>query len=94
LKISEERRDGRGKERAVDTRLKNRVRHIETKRNVAVELLDRAGYAILSLVALWASAMATEWGMQFLVLSVILGLKWIFDSSRHVIQIFMQDERG
>ena len=77
----------------MNARLKNRVRGLDLKRNIAVQILDKAGYMILSFVALWASARFVEFTMQFLALSIILGLKWVFDSNKQVIQIFTQ-ERG
>lgn len=78
----------------MQSKLKNRIGNLELKRNVAVELLDRTGYAILAFVALLASAITTEWSIQFIVLSIILGLKWIFESQRTVIQILMQEKGG
>jgi len=75
----------------VNARLKNRVRGLDLKRNIAVQILDKAGYMILSFVALWASARFAEFMMQFLALSIILGLKWVFDSNKQVIQIFTQE---
>ena len=77
----------------MNARLKNRVRGLDLKRNIAVQILDKSGYMILSFVALWASARFAEFTMQVLALSVILGLKWVFDSNKQVIQIFTQ-ERG
>ena len=77
----------------MNARLKNRVRGLDLKRNIAIQILDKSGYMILAFVALWASARFAEFTMQFLALSVILGLKWVFDSNKQVIQIFTQ-ERG
>ena len=77
----------------MNARLKNRVRGLDLKRNIAAQILDKSGYMILAFVALWASARFAEFTMQFLALSIILGLKWVFDSNKQVIQIFTQ-ERG
>ena len=77
----------------MNARLKNRVRGLDLKRNIAAQILDKSGYMILSFVALWASARFAEFTMQFLALSIILVLKWVFDSNKQVIQIFTQ-ERG
>ena len=77
----------------MNARLKNRVRGLDLKRNIAIQVLDKSGYMILSFVALWASARFAEFALQFLALSIILGLKWVFDSNKQVIQIFTQ-ERG
>ena len=82
------------KEKPVNARLKNRVRGLDLKRTIAIQILDKSGYMILSFIALWASARFAEFAMQFLALSIILGLKWVFDSKKQIIQIFMQDERG
>jgi len=40
------------------------------------------------------SARFNDYSTQFIALSVILGLKWVFESQKQIIQIFMQDERG
>ena len=78
----------------MSARLKNRIRNLEVKRDIAVRILDKSGYMILAFIALWASARFYELSNQFLALAVILGLKWVFDSQKQIIQIFTQDERG
>ena len=78
----------------MNTRLKNRIRNLEVKRDIAIRILDKSGYMILAFVALWASARFSDYSMQFLALAVILGLKWVFDSQKQIIQIFMKEERG
>jgi len=78
----------------VNTRLKNRLRSYQAKRNLAVELIDKSGYAILAFIALWASAMLTSFSVQFLCLSMLLGLKWVFGSQKQVIQILMSEKGG
>ena len=60
---------------------------------MAIQILDKSGYMILSFVALWASARFTEWSIQFIALAVILGLKWVFTDQKQIIQIFSK-ERG
>lgn len=75
----------------MQSRLKNRVRGLESKRSIAIQILDKSGYMILSFVALWASARFSDYSMQFIALAVILGLKWVFDSQKQTIQIFTQE---
>lgn len=72
-------------------RLKNRVRNMDLKRNIAIQILDKSGYMVLSFIALWASARFADFEMQFLALSIILGLKWVFDSNKQIIRIFTQE---
>ena len=72
----------------MNARLKNRVRGLDLKRNIAVQILDKSGYMILSFVALWASARFSDFSNQFLALAVILGLKWVFDTQKTSIQIY------
>jgi len=75
-------------------KLRNRIKDRTLKRTTIARLLDEAGYVILSFVALWASARFSDWTGQFLVLSLILGLKWAFGNRVHVIQIFYSENRG
>ena len=75
----------------IDTRSINRINGRLTKRSITGHLIDRAGYMILSFVALWASARFSEWSVQFLVLAGILGMKWVLDSHDQVIQIFTHE---
>ena len=77
----------------MQSKLKNRIKSLEPKRNITIQILDKSGYMILSFVALWASARFTEWSIQFIALAVILGLKWVFTDQKQVIQIFSK-ERG
>ena len=77
----------------MNAKLKNRIKDRTLKRSAAVRLLDEAGYVILSFVALWASARFSDWTRQFLVLSVILGLKWIFGNRVQVVQIFNSERK-
>jgi hypothetical protein len=77
----------------MQSKLKNRIKSLEPKRNMAIQILDKSGYMILSFVALWASARFTEWSIQFIALAVILGLKWVFTDQKQIIQIFSK-ERG
>ena len=78
----------------MSTRLKNRVRSYQAKRNVAAELLDKSGYAILAFIALWASAVLSTFSVQFIALSMLLGLKWVFDTQKTTIQILMSEKGG
>ena len=77
----------------MQSELKNRIKGLEPKRNMAIQILDKSGYIILSFIALWASARFTEWSIQFIALAVILGLKWVFTDQKQIIQIFSK-ERG
>ena len=77
----------------MNAKLKNRIKDRTLKRSAAVQLLDEAGYMILSFAALWASARFSDWTRQFLVLSVILGLKWIFGNRVQVVQIFNSERK-
>jgi len=61
---------------------------------VAAELLDKSGYAILAFIALWASAVLSTFSVQFIALSVIFGLKWVFGSQKTTIQILMSEKGG
>lgn len=78
----------------MNTRLKSRIGNIELKRNIGVHSLDKSAYAIVALIALWASAVLDKWSTQLLALAVMLGLKWIFETQKSVIQIFMQEKGG
>ena len=77
----------------MQSKLKNRIKGLEPKRSMAIQILYKSGYMILSFVALWASARFTEWSIQFIALAVILGLKWVFTDQKQIIQIFSK-ERG
>ena len=74
-------------------KLKNRIKGRSIKRSAIVQLIDEAGYMILSFAALWASARFSCFSRQFLVLSVILGLKWVFGNKVQVIQIFYPERK-
>ena len=77
----------------MNAKLKNRIKDRTLKRSAAVRLLDEAGYVILSFVALWASVRFSCFTGQFLALSVILGLKWVFGNRTQVIQIFYSERK-
>ena len=77
----------------MQNRLKNRVKESTVRKEAITGVLDQSKYMILAFIALWASARFADYSMQFLTLAVILGLKWVFDSQKQVIQIFTQ-ERG
>jgi len=55
------------------------------------QIADEAGYLILTVIALVASAVATEWTEQFIAVAFLLGWKWIRGSQTQVIQIFTTD---
>jgi len=77
----------------MQSKLKNRIKDPGLRKETIVGLLDYSKYVILAFVALWASARFADYSTQFLALAVILGLKWVFESQKQVIQIFTQ-ERG
>ena len=74
-------------------KLKNRITGRTLKKSAVVRLIDEAGYMILSFVALWASDRFSDFRGQFLVLSIILGLKWVFGNRVQVIQIFYPERK-
>ena len=74
-------------------KLKNRIKGKNFKGRAFIRLLDETGYLILSFAALWASAMSDCFTGQFLILSVILGLKWVFGNKVQVIQIFYPERK-
>ena len=74
-------------------KLKNRITGRTLKKSAVVRLIDEAGYMILSFVALWASDRFGDFRGQFLVLSIILGLKWVFGNRTQVIQIFYPERK-
>jgi hypothetical protein len=60
------------------------------RKEIIAGVLNHSKYMILAFVALWASAIYSDFSMQFLTLAVILGLKWVFESQKQVIQIYTQ----
>lgn len=50
-------------------------------------------YMISSFIAVAASAWFTTFSIQFLVLSLILGGRWIFEGQKQVVQIFTRGVR-
>ena len=77
----------------MNAKLRNRIKGGSLKRSIASRLLNEAGYMLLSFVALWASVRFSYLAGQFLVLSVILGLKWIFGNRAQVVQIFYSEKK-
>lgn len=73
--------------------MKNRISEQRIKKEIIAGALNHSKYMILAFVALWASAICSDFNMQFLALAVILGLKWVFESQKQVIQIYTY-ERG
>ena len=76
------------------TELNNRIKKLRLKKKTIKGPLSPIKYAVLALTALWMSARFDEVSRQFLVLALIFGLKWLFESQKQIIQIFMQEERG
>ena len=77
----------------MNAKLRNRIKGGSLKRSIASRLLDEAGYMLLSFVALWASVRFSYLAGQFLVLSGILGLKWVYGNRTQVIQIFNSERK-
>jgi type IV secretory pathway VirB2 component (pilin) len=73
------------------SKLSDRIKEARLKKKVIGELLGRFKYAVLALTALWMSAWFGGACNQFLVLSIILGLKWVFPGQKQIIQIFTQE---
>lgn len=78
----------------MQTKTGSRIRKSRLGKEAITGLFHHSRYAVLAFVALWMSLRFTEASLQFLALSVIFGLKWASESTKHTIQIFMQDERG
>lgn len=77
----------------MQTKTASRIRKFRLGKEEITELFHHSRYAVLAFAVLWMSLRFTEASLQFLALSVIFGLKWASESTRHTIQIFM-DERG
>lgn len=77
----------------MNTKLNSRIKDSVPEKSTVARLLDEAGYMILSFAALWASARFIDFTGQFLVLSVILGLKWVFGNRVQVIRIFYSERK-
>ena len=77
----------------MQTKTSSRIRKSRLTKEAITGLFNHSRYAVLAFAALWMSLRFTEASLQFLALSVIFGLKWASESTRHTIQIFM-DERG
>jgi len=72
----------------MQSKLKNRLNETHARKEIISGVLNHSRYMILAFVALWASAICCDFSLQFLALAVILGLKWVFESQKQVIQIF------
>jgi len=77
----------------MQTKTASRIRKFRLGKKEITGLFHHSRYAVLAFAALWMSARLGEASLQFLALSVIFGLKWASESTKHTIQIFM-DERG
>lgn len=71
----------------------NRILNCAPRKRVIAQVLDQAGYLILTIIALVVSAVTAEWTEQFLAVAIILGLKWICGNQIQVIQIFTHSEK-
>lgn len=69
------------------TELRNAIKGGILKSSIPAQLCVETGYMILSFGALWASAIFNRFTAQFLVMSLILGLKWIFKNNSQIIRI-------
>jgi hypothetical protein len=76
------------------TKLNSRIKKLRLRKGRITGLLIYSKYIVLAFAALWLSFRFREASLQFLALALILGLKWVFESQRQIIQIFMQEERG
>ena len=74
-------------------RLSDKIKESRLRKETIEGLFGRFKYASLALVALWISARFGGMCKQFLVLAIILGLKWVFTDQKQIIQIFSK-ERG
>ena len=74
----------------MQSKLKNRINESRIRKEVIVGVFNHSKYMILAFIALWVSAVCSDFSMQFLTLAVILGLKWVFGSQKQVIQIYTQ----
>ena len=77
----------------MQTKTASRIKKSWLTKETITGLFHYSRYAVLAFAALWMSARLGEASLQFLALSVIFGLKWASESTKHTIQIFM-DERG
>jgi hypothetical protein len=72
-------------------RLSDKIKESGLRKNMTGKLLGEFKYVVSALAALWMSAWFGGMCKQFLVLAVILGLKWVFSDQKQVIQIFTQE---
>ena len=73
-------------------RLSGKIKESRLRKEAIEGLFGRFKYAALTLIALWMSIRFGDMCKQFLVLAVILGLKWVFTGRKQPIQIFMPEE--
>ena len=55
------------------------------------QIVNETGYLILAVIAVLASAVATDWTEQLLTVAFIFGWKWICGNQTQVIQIYTAD---
>ncbi len=63
------------------------------QKSLMSKIADEAGYLILAVISLLASAVAIGWSEQLLTVAIIFGWKWICGNQSQVIQIFTHDEK-
>ena len=76
----------------MQTKTASRIRKSQLGKEAITGLFNHSRYAVLAFAALWMSARLEEASLQFLALSVIFGLKWACESTKHTIQIFLQEK--
>ena len=77
----------------MDAKVTNRIKNQISRRKILLALLDKSGYLILTFMALWISAMLSDYSEQFLTLAGILGMKWVWGSQSQVLHIFTHNEK-
>lgn len=73
------------------SKLSDGIKETRLRKKAMEGLFEHFKYVAPALIALWISARFDGMREQFLVLAVILGLKWVFPDQKQVIQIFTQE---
>lgn len=76
----------------MQNRLSNKIKESGLRKKATEDIFEHFKYAALTLIALWMSIRFGGMCKQFLVLAVILGLKWVFTGRKQPIQIFIPEE--
>jgi hypothetical protein len=75
----------------MNTKLTHRLGKHARQKNLITQIVGEAGYLILAIIALLASAVTTQWTEQFITVAFLLGWKWICGRQTQVIQIYTTD---